>query len=344
MKHEPFSYDELSAFCLSLAHLLHAGLSVGDALTLMAQDEPGAERSALLREMAGRADDGDGLSLILKEAGMLPPYVQTLSAAGEETGRVEEAMFALADYYEHTARLERGLRAALTQPLVLLGVLGVVAAAILIWVLPVFDEVYRQLGASLTGFAGGLLGLGKILRTHGLWLLLGLLAAGGGCLWLFGSRRGREKLLAVLSGKGVFRHVETARLTRVVAMALSSGLDAERAMELACGLARPGTEFFEGCKSCIGRLSGGEPLSRALRESGALSAADCRLLEAGERAGCADTVMQRLAQRTQEESQRRLEQWLDRIEPALVLAGSILVGTILLCVLLPLTRIMAAIG
>ena len=54
--------------------------------------------------------------------------------------------------------------------------------------------------------------------------------------------------------------------------------------------------------------------------------------------------MQRLAQRTQEESQRRLEQWLDRIEPALVLAGSILVGTILLCVLLPLTRIMAAIG
>ena len=143
---------------------------------------------------------------------------------------------------------------------------------------------------------------------------------------------------------GIFDCVDTARLTQVLSMAMRSGLDPERAMELTLALGEEGSSFRRNCEDCLERLRRGETLAEALRECGLLSAADCRLLEAGRRSGCADEVMKQLAGRAGERSEAQLERWLSRVEPALVLAGSGLVGVILLSVLLPLTRIMAAIG
>ena len=200
------------------------------------------------------------------------------------------------------------------------------------------SDVYRQLGASLTGVAGWLLSLGYVLRKSAPILLpVGVVLCVAG-IW------GSRALSGKLCRSGVFAAVDTARLTQVLSMTLRSGLDSERGMELALKLAEEGTPFRKQCEDCLERLRGGDMLPEALRESGLLSAADCRLLEAGFRGGCSDEVMKQLAERTQERSEEGLERWLSRIEPVLVLLGSGLVGAILLSVLLPLTRIMAAIG
>ena len=81
-----------------------------------------------------------------------------------------------------------------------------------------------------------------------------------------------------------------------------------------------------------------------MKESGLLPAAQCRLLELGQRSGAGDAAMEKLARDLQEESEAALEEKVSRIEPALVLVCSVLVGMILLSVMLPLMNIMAAIG
>ena len=344
MEKHIFDLEGLSAFCLSLAHLLHAGLLPGDALSLLAQDEPAGERRDLMKAMADLADAGVSISRVLETVDGFPAYVCAMAAAGEETGRLEEAFFALADYYENRARMEQRLRTTLMQPVILFGVLAVVTVAVLVWVLPVFDDVYRQLGASLTGIAGSMLQLGRFLREGALLLLPAGAALCGVGLWLGRSARGRAVLSRGMRRMGMFAAVDAARLTQILSMALRSGLDSERAMELALTLGEEHTPFRRSCEGCLGRLREGETLPNALRESGLLRAADCRLLEAGERSGCSDEVMKQLAQRAAERSESQLEGWLSRVEPALVLTGSALVGVILLSVLLPLTRIMAAIG
>ncbi len=332
MEKNPFTQEELSGFCLGLAHLIHAGLSAGDALALLEQDESEPLRKEKLGQMARRADAGQALSVVLRDTGIFPGYIAAMTAAGEETGRLEEALFVLADYYESRSRMERQLRIALLQPLALLGVLLVVVVVLLGWVLPVFDDVYRQLGTGLTGVAGALLALGRLLRAGApVLLVLGIAA----CVLLW---RG------LCTRRTPFIRADEAWLAQVLALALGSGLSPERAMTLAAELGEEDSAFRRRCRDCLERLQGQETLPGALSSCGLMPKADCRLLEAGLRSGCGDTVMAQLASRARERSEERIERRLSRIEPALVLGACALVGLILLSVLLPLIRIMAAIG
>lgn len=98
------------------------------------------------------------------------------------------------------------------------------------------------------------------------------------------------------------------------------------------------------CQDCRGKLDAGESISSAMRESGLLPAVQCRLLELGQRSGAGDSAMEKIARDLAEESEAALEDRISRVEPALVLVCSLLVGLILLSVMLPLMNIMAAIG
>ena len=95
---------------------------------------------------------------------------------------------------------------------------------------------------------------------------------------------------------------------------------------------------------CASRLSEGGELAEALRESEMLPPAACRLLTLGIRSGSGDTVMDDLSRRLSNEADQVLERKVAQVEPALVLATSLLVGAILLSVMLPLMNIMTAIG
>ena len=77
---------------------------------------------------------------------------------------------------------------------------------------------------------------------------------------------------------------------------------------------------------------------------GLLPAGACRLLEIGQRGGTADAAMEKIARDLSEDGEAALEDLVNRVEPALVLVCSILVGLILLSVMLPLMHIMSAIG
>jgi len=119
MKKQTLTTEETGRFCLALVHLLHAGISPADSLSLLAADEIRAEHRERLENMARQADEGLPLSAIIKRAEVFPDYVCNLIHAGEQTGRIEEAMTALARYYEHRTRLERQMKAALLYPCIL---------------------------------------------------------------------------------------------------------------------------------------------------------------------------------------------------------------------------------
>ena len=94
-----------------------------------------------------------------RDRGRFPAYVSTLTDVGERVGRIEQTLTSLSRYYENRERMDRRMQAALLYPAMLILVLLAVAVVLLVWVLPVFNDVYAQLGTGLTGFAGSLLQL-----------------------------------------------------------------------------------------------------------------------------------------------------------------------------------------
>ena len=126
-------------------------------------------------------------------------------------------------------------------------------------------------------------------------------------------------------------------------MGICSGLMSDEALELAAGLLAD-SSMGKACAESAEAIRMGQPLAATLSGCGLLPAAQCRLLELGMKSGCTENVMQQIARDMEEESDNALESALGRIEPAMVLMCSLLVGMILLSVMLPLLDIMAALG
>ena len=337
------SKEEIASLCLELSLLLHAGVETGSALYLLAEE---GEQVELLSDLAGRVDEGAPLHEALRESGAFPIYVYGLVEVGERTGRTEEALSALARYYEGRVRLARRVRSALLYPAVMLALMLVVIGVLLVKVLPIFDDVYASLGGRLTGVAGGLLNLGRWLEgvMPVLWVLLGILAVLA-CLYAL-CEPFRVKLLSAWQKRwgdqGISRKLNNAHLAQAMSMGMASGLPLEESVALSAKLLEGGAR--DRCLACQHSLEDGGALSDALKSSGLLPPSQCRLLELGQRSGAGDTSMEKIAQDLSEESEIALDTLVGRVEPALVLVCSLLVGLILLSVMLPLMNIMAAIG
>jgi len=348
MKQLRLSNEEISGLCLGLYMLIHSGIGSGDALALMAEDESKKEYKELLQSMAKDADCGMPLAEVFSRTGAFPQYVCGLLETGERTGRTEEALDSLAKYYEDWLRLERQVRSALLYPAVLLLVMLVVIAVLLVKVLPVFDQVYAQLGSSLTGVAGGLLAFGQALKAAMPVLCL-LLGAAVLFLAAFGASAGfRDRVLAVwrrsFGNKGVSEKINMARVAQALAMGIGSGLSMEEALDQAASLVEDVPDASRRCRACASALADGMPLAQALWQNRVLPQAECRLLEAGIKGGAPGSAMAHIASRMLEDSEDALAEKVGLVEPAMIIVTSVLIGLILLSVMLPLMEIMTAIG
>lgn len=343
MKQFMLKNEEVASVTLALSHFLHAGIGTADALVLLQADEKDRSFAAVLGEMARLADAGQPLAKVFRQAGCFPDYVCTLLEVGERVGRPEETLLALSKYYRGRAQLQLQLKRTLTYPAVLLAVLLAVSAVLLIFVLPVFNDVYAQLGGSLTGIAGWLLALGQGLKL----VLPGILFAGVAvalALVIPPVRTGvKAWFLNLFGDRGVMKKINTARFVQALALALESGMTVPEGVELAASLSKaPG--FRKRCEKCMQGADAGLALSRALLESGLLERADSRLLEAGERSGRTDAVLAELTDRLLQNSEDALEQAAGTAEPAVVAIACVLIGAVLLSVMLPLMNIMTVMG
>ena len=338
---------ETAMFCRGLALQLHAGISLADGVYLLAQDEAGGKQ-ALFQQMAAGLDGGETLSEVLEKAGCLPEYVCTMVQIGQQTGKLEQTLQSLGTYYELRSRQKRQIKQALAYPAMVFVLMLVVVAVLLIKVLPVFDGVYASLGSRLTGAAAGLLHLGQLLEAAMPVLLAVLGAAAVLAAFYWKAAAFREAVNSWFrrrfGDRGIGRKFNNARFAQALAMGLSSGLTLEGSLELAENLLRSVPGAAARCRVCAQQLEAGKNLAEAMAAAQLLPPAESRLLTMGQRAGNGDRVMEEIARRLQQQAEDAVEDAVSKIEPAMVLIASLLVGLILLSVMLPLMNIMSTIG
>lgn len=343
MKKNLLSEEEIGSVAMSLSHLLHAGIGPADALVLLREDEPDAGKQAVFARMADLADAGATLSSAMDRSGCFPREVCALLAVGEAVGKTEQTLTALSGFYRERAALQRQIRSAVLYPTMLLGVLLAVVVILLVWVLPIFDTVYAQLGSHLTGLAGGLLVLGDVLRTALPYLCVfpAVLAVG---LAIPPLRMRLFSLLRRFGGdRGVSALTHNARFLQALTMATHSGMLPKEAICLAASVYGDAA-FTRRTQKSLAALEAGASLPRGLQAGGFLTASDSRLLDAGIRSGQSDAVLADITHRSTDLARDALVALVGKIEPALVTVSCVLIGAVLLSVMLPLLQIITAIG
>lgn len=175
-----YSYQELSAFCLQIGLLLEAAVPLDEGLAIMAEDAGCEDEKQLLLYMAEGAELGDPFFKVLEDAGTFPLYVVRMAKLGQQSGTLEQMMKSLSDYYEKEYRLLVNVKNALTYPIMMVVMLLVVLFVLFSKVMPVFDQVYEQLGAKMSPAAR------SAIRLGGLFSGAALIAAAVIALAVFG--------------------------------------------------------------------------------------------------------------------------------------------------------------
>lgn len=153
----------------------------------------------------------------LQRAGVFPDYVIQMAKLGEETGNLDVTTKGLAAYYEREENTMQDIRSAISYPLMILCMLLTIMLVMIVKVMPVFNQVYEQLGSQITGPAAVLLKTGEVLKQYWVIPAVFICIFAAGVWWLLKTIKGNTVLRRLtgrfFSSKSIVKRLNSARIS-----------------------------------------------------------------------------------------------------------------------------------
>ncbi|MDR3037407.1 MAG: type II secretion system F family protein [Coriobacteriales bacterium] len=343
-KRKELSPAQLSLFFSNLELIYHSGLTPADGFDILRQSAEDAATKQWMEGLYTSAVQGLTLTESLEKAGGMPSYALSLLYIAEQTGKLEDTCASLHDYYEKRDELAQALRSALTYPLTMILMVFVVVLILITQAMPVFDQVFNQLGFELTGLAKTLLATGEVLRSTALYLSSALASLVVFLLVVRAIPAGRRLFTALYEHAPFTRDLSCKLCLQRFAFAMStmlrSGLDTGAALALAEPLIDNGRVVGK-IRELRATVEKTNAFQTAIEESKLFPPAEMSLLAVGFRTGTDAQAFDQVGNSIAVTTERRIARLVSAIEPALVGLMCVLVGVILLSVMLPLLGVLS---
>lgn len=342
----PLSNMEISSFCSQMAMILRSGISSAEGLSLMLDETSDKDKDEikLLTVMGDTLLSTGSFYEALKATGVFPHYMLKMVQIGEAAGKTDDVMSALAVHYEREASIAQSIKNALTYPLIMLFMMVLVVLVLITKVMPIFNQVFIQLGSEMTGFSKAILNFGTAINRSSIVLIDILVVLVLLVLYLFKTKSGRAKLNRFSSRfaatRALSEQLAACRFASGMYLTLSSGMSPEEALSLSEALI-DNEPFLKKLEICKEQVLLGEDLAKTLLNTSVFSGLYARMTSIGSRTGVLDEVMHEIADKYQEEIDQKFTRIIAALEPTLVIILSVIVGMILLSVMLPLAGIMS---
>ena len=352
------SNTELTTFCSQFALILRSGISSLEGLSIMQEDSPKGEGQELLSGMIRTMEETGSLYEALTASEVFPPYLCSMVEIGEQSGRLDDVMASLSEHYRREDEMAKNIKSAVSYPLVMLGMMIVVIFVLIVKVLPVFNEVFQQLGTGLGGISGTILSLGNTVSRYALVFVLVAAVIAGLFLYFAFTAKGRRQIRvfarSFLPTRKLMEKIACSRFASGMYLSLSSGLDTDQSLEMVSRLVdhpviqekiAGGTASISGqIRNIQALILEGTSFADAVSQTNMFSGIYARMVSIGYKTGAMDDVMKQISVQYDEEIDSRMSDLVAKLEPTLVAILSIIVGLILLSVMLPLMGIMSNIG
>src|SRR5436305_2481145 len=332
---------ELAVATRQLSTMITSGMAILRALQVLENQT----KSKLLQEtLAGvRLDVEAGLLLsdaLERHPKVFNPLYVSMVRAGEAGGLLDASLRRTADQLEKDASLRRQVRAATIYPSLVISFAFVVLIALVAFLIPVFESVFKQFGGHLPTLTQFMVGLSHLIRNQWYILIFGAIGLFVAFFKWKKSRTGRPKwdafkLRIPLKIGDVIQKVAIARWSRTLSSLTSAGVPIMQALEIT-GKTAGNAVIEKSMGDVIASVKTGGTISEPLRESPAFPPMVAHMVGVGEETGALDAMLTKIADFYDDEVAAAVKALTSILEPVMIIVVGGIVGVIVISMYLPL--------
>jgi len=334
---------DIAIFSRQLATMVNSGLTLIRALTILEEQSENSLLKETLIDVKSRVEQGSSLSAAFdSHPDVFNHLYVSMVRAGEVGGALDETLERLADTLEASVRLRSKVKAAMAYPMVVLMLIIVIVTGMLVFVVPIFEGMYNDLGGTLP------LPTQLLINVSGLLTSLWWLVLGGTIGAVIGFKRWKKsdagaaiwdrfKVRLPIFG-AVVQKIAISRFSRTFAVLSRTGVPVLQALDIVA--ATSGNWLVsEAAKDIQASVKRGESLVSPLHQHDIFPPMVTHMMAVGEETGALDTMLSKVADFYDGEVDDTVNAITSLIEPMLITVMGVVVGGILISLYLPMFNI-----
>jgi type IV pilus assembly protein PilC len=330
-------------FTRQFATMIDAGLPIVQCLQILAAQTDSAAFRKVITTVKDDVESGTTLAdAVRKHPKVFSDLYTSMVQAGEIGGILDTILVRLAAYLEKAVKLKSKIKGAMIYPACIVAAAFLVTTVLLIWVIPVFAEVFESFGAALPAPTQFVINLSNF-TIKNVWYLVAVpIIAFVGLRYLNTTEPGKIAIDRFLLKVPIFgpliRKAAVARFTRTLGTLVSSGVPILDALAITARTA--GNKVVEhAIVVARSSIASGRTIAEPLIESKVFPPMVCQMISVGETTGALDSMLQKIADFYEDEVDNMVANLMSLLEPAVILFLGVVIGGLVISMYLPIFKL-----
>ncbi len=341
------SERDLAIVTRQLATMIDAGLPLVQCLNILAQQQENKTFKKTLGDIQADVEAGSTFSAALRNH---PKVFSTLYTnmveAGEAGGILDTILNRLAVYIEKSLTLKKKIKSAMFYPMTIVSVALVVVIFLLLYVIPTFQGLFANFGATLPLPTVIVLELSNFVREYLLYMIGGLVGLIMGIRAYYRTAGGRKRIDGLMLQLPIvgplIRKVAVAKFTRTLGTLVSSGVAILEGLDITARTAG-NTVVEEAVQKARSAIAQGKTIAEPLQESKVFPPMVVQMIAIGEQTGALDRMLNKVADFYEEEVDIAVGTLTSLLEPLMVIFLGVVVGGVVIAMYLPIFKLISVV-
>ncbi len=342
--------NDLLVFFRQMAVMLKSGVPLSQALELLAENMTNKEFGANILDISKKLGSGEELSSSLSNyPRIFSPIMIGLIEAGEAGGILSPVLERLASLIEARSKIKSQITGALIYPVAILVLAVTISLALLIFIVPTFDEMFKSMGAELPALTSFMLLLSRLVTSLGFLIIAPISLFIGFYLFntSYSTQSGRkfidELVLKIPLFGDLILKSELASMSDTLSTLINSGISIVEALEK-CINASNNEIIKIALRRSISLVTQGQELSTSLDTSKVIPRLLISMIKIGEETGALSFMLENLSNFYKREVEEAVTVLTKAMEPAVIFVVAAIVGTIVISLYLPMFSLITEMG
>ncbi len=339
---------DIVVFTRQFATMINAGLPIMQCLSILAAQSENKKFRDVIGEVKDDVESGSTLAeSTRKHPSVFTDLYTSLVQAGEVGGILDVILQRLATYLEKAAQLKAKIKGAMIYPACIVAVAVIVTAVLLVWVIPVFGEVFESFGSELPAPTRFVMALSDFFVANIVYIAMVPVIGAIGIRYAYKTDRGEMVIDRFMLKVPVFgpllRKAAVARFTRTLSTLVSSGVPILDALQITARTAgnRVVEEAIVNARTSI---ASGRTIAEPLTESKVFPPMVCQMIAVGETTGALDSMLAKIADFYDDEVDNMVANLMSLLEPMVIMFLGVVIGGLVVAMYLPIFKLGSVIG